>query len=108
MVRAFSELLEGKEYMEIRNALTVLTKIVKVFPAIKIHGTKLLEKATKLMEEEEREDLKVLASRYHALLDAQLKTMVTEEVFLRTPEKIDKSKTDKVEKKFKVRNRKED
>lgn len=48
--------------MEIRNALIVLTKLVKVFPVLKRVGT-LIEKRVTKIKEDERADLKVLASR---------------------------------------------
>lgn len=54
--------LESKEYMEIRNTLIVLTKIVKVFPLIKRVGLGV-EKRINKIREEDREDLKVLAAR---------------------------------------------
>jgi hypothetical protein len=83
--------------MEIRNALTVLTRLVKDYPSVKTLGMQLLERVAKLMEEEEREDIKVLASRYHAMLDAQLKNMVSEDVFV-SEEKEGKPKISRIQK----------
>lgn len=52
--------------MEIRNALIVLTKLVKVFPSIRTHASLLEKRVLKIKEEEERDDLKVLAARWVA------------------------------------------
>jgi len=79
MVKVFGICLQSKEYMDLRNALVVLTKIVKYFHLKKI-GAYLENKVVKI-KSDEREDLKILASRYHALLEQQKKLMVTEEEF---------------------------
>jgi len=44
MARAFINCLEGKEYLEIRNTMVVLSKIVKLFPTITRLGTHTLKR----------------------------------------------------------------
>ena len=56
--------------MQIRNALIILAKLTESFPVVRKIGLALEAKVTKLKDEESREDLKVLATRYHAMLQA--------------------------------------
>ncbi|KAH3759032.1 THO2 protein [Pelomyxa schiedti] len=67
---AFTTLLESEEYMEVRNGLIVLTKIVSVFPILKRTHAKL-EKVVNKHRKSEREDLNLLATRYGALLHSK-------------------------------------
>ena len=83
--------MESKEYMEIRNALIVLTKISSVFPVIRKSGVNLEKRVSPLpaisyaacifltnffdqvakLKGDEREDLKVLATGVAAALAAR-------------------------------------
>jgi THO complex subunit 2 len=62
LLKLFLVCLDSKEYMEVRNALMVLTKIVEVFPTFKKGA--YLEKKLPKFKDGPKEDLKVLASRY--------------------------------------------
>jgi THO complex subunit 2 len=66
--------------MQIRNALLILTRIIDYFPMIKKLGT-LMEHIVIKLKEDEREDLKVLATRYHAMLSAKKSSWISEEAF---------------------------
>eukprot|EP01103_Thecamoeba_quadrilineata_P015330 TRINITY_DN480_c0_g2_i3.p1 TRINITY_DN480_c0_g2~~TRINITY_DN480_c0_g2_i3.p1 ORF type:complete len:1658 (-),score=455.84 TRINITY_DN480_c0_g2_i3:20-4993(-) len=87
LARSFMNCLESKEYMEIRNSLIVLTKLVKLFPVLK-RIVPHLEKRVNKIREEDREDLKVLAGRYHALLQTQKQNLLTDEEFKCEPPKV--------------------
>jgi THO complex subunit 2 len=84
--------MESKEYMEIRNALIVLTKISSVFPVLRKSGINLEKRVSQLsviihvmllanfsdlfdqvakLKGDEREDLKVLAMGVAAALAAR-------------------------------------
>lgn len=80
LIKAFSACLESKEYMQIRNALLMLTKIIDFFPIVKKLSISMEDVVSKL-KEEEREDLKVLASRYHAMLSIKRSLWIPEESF---------------------------
>jgi Transcription factor/nuclear export subunit protein 2 len=62
-----AQCLESTEYMEIRNALIVLTKISSVFPVLRKSGINLEKRVAKI-KADEREDLKVLATGVAATL----------------------------------------
>jgi THO complex subunit 2 len=51
--------------MEIRNALIVLTRIVKVFPVTKRVAATLEKRVTPISKQDEKEDLKIVAMRYY-------------------------------------------
>lgn len=72
--------LESAEYMEIRNALIMLTKISSVFPVTRKSGINIEKRVAKI-KSEEREDLKVLATSVAAALAARKPAWVTEEEF---------------------------
>lgn len=72
--------LESAEYIEIRNALTVLTKISSVFPVTRKTGINLEKRVSKI-KGDEREDLKVLATGVAASLAARKSSWVTDEEF---------------------------
>ncbi|XP_068660653.1 THO complex subunit 2-like isoform X2 [Aristolochia californica] len=59
--------LESNEYMEIRNALIMLTKVSSVFPVTRKSGINLEKRVAKI-KGDEREDLKVLATGVAAAL----------------------------------------
>ena len=72
--------LESKEYMEVRNALHVLTRIVDVFPAIKNICTHL-ERKVAALKDEDRKDLQTLAAQYHSQLVKIKPQLQTQESF---------------------------
>ncbi|XP_038684183.1 THO complex subunit 2 isoform X4 [Tripterygium wilfordii] len=72
--------LESTEYMEIRNALIMLTKISGVFPVTRKSGINLEKRVAKI-KSDEREDLKVLATGVAAALAARKPSWVTDEEF---------------------------
>ncbi|KEH24624.1 THO complex subunit 2 [Medicago truncatula] len=72
--------LESSEYMDIRNALIMLTKISSVFPVTLKSGTSLEKRVAKI-KSDEREDLKVLATGVAAALAARKPYWVTAEEF---------------------------
>ncbi|KAJ3678301.1 hypothetical protein LUZ60_002104 [Juncus effusus] len=80
ITRMLAQCLESNEYMEIRNALIVLTKISSVFPVLRKSGV-TLEKRVAKIKADEREDLKVLATSVAAALASRKSTWVAEEVF---------------------------
>ncbi|KAI5567276.1 hypothetical protein BDE02_13G079300 [Populus trichocarpa] len=80
MSRLLIQCLESSEYMEIRNALILLTKISGVFPVTKRSGINLEKRVTRI-KSDEREDLKVLATGVAAALAARKPSWVTDEEF---------------------------
>ncbi|EEF34845.1 tho2 protein, putative [Ricinus communis] len=78
--RLLIQCLESTEYMEIRNALILLTKISGVFPVTKRSGINL-EKRVARIKSDEREDLKVLATSVASALAARKPSWVTDEEF---------------------------
>ncbi|KAJ6816641.1 THO complex subunit 2 [Iris pallida] len=80
MTRLLVQCLESPEYMEIRNALIVLTKISSVFPITRKSGINLEKRVAKI-KGDEREDLKVLATGVAAALAARKNSWVSEEEF---------------------------
>ena len=69
ILKKMHALLASSEYMEVRNVLHVLTRIVDVFPMMTYvcaHIDKKIEQIIK--ENEDRKDLQTLASQYHAQL----------------------------------------
>lgn len=57
--------------MCVRNSILILTKVAKFFPLFSANGQALEEVISKLIATEKREDLKVLALGYSALLKKQ-------------------------------------
>ncbi|XP_073103404.1 THO complex subunit 2 isoform X2 [Elaeis guineensis] len=80
ITRLLVQCLESTEYMEIRNALIVLTKISSVFPVTRKSGINLEKRVAKI-KGDEREDLKVLATGVAAALAARKSSWVSEEEF---------------------------
>ncbi|KAL6839975.1 hypothetical protein ACP4OV_029785 [Aristida adscensionis] len=80
ITKALNQCMESKEYMEIRNALIVLTKISSVFPVLRKSGVNLEKRVAKL-KGDEREDLKVLATGVAAALAARKSSWLSEEEF---------------------------
>ncbi|GER41251.1 THO complex subunit [Striga asiatica] len=80
ITRLLIQCLESTEYMEIRNALIMLTKISSVFPVTRKSGINLEKRVAKI-KSDEREDLKVLATGVAAALAAKKPSWVTDEEF---------------------------
>nr|GMD23387.1 THO complex subunit 2 [Ipomoea batatas] len=80
ITRLLIQCLESTEYMEIRNALILLTKISNVFPVTRKSGINL-EKRVGKIKSDEREDLKVLATGVGAALAARKPSWVSDEEF---------------------------
>ncbi|RAL47850.1 hypothetical protein DM860_011435 [Cuscuta australis] len=80
ITRLLIQCLESTEYMEIRNALILLTKISNVFPVTRKSGINL-EKRVGKIKSEEREDLKVLATGVGSALAARKPLWVSDEEF---------------------------
>jgi THO complex subunit 2 len=81
VVRSLVACLESKEYMEIRNALLVLTRVSRAFPATRKHGAYLEKRVAKIKSDDPREDLKTLAGRYYAILQKERPSWVSDEEF---------------------------
>lgn len=63
--------LSSREYMHIHNAIVVLQEILPVFPVGSINaacGPVISEALTKCINNERREDLKILAGAYNSYL----------------------------------------
>ncbi|XP_010556226.1 PREDICTED: THO complex subunit 2 [Tarenaya hassleriana] len=80
ITRLLIQCLESNEYMEIRNALIMLTKVSSVFPVTRKTGINLEKRVAKI-KNDEREDLKVLATGVAAALAARKASWVTDEEF---------------------------
>ncbi|XP_058108394.1 THO complex subunit 2 isoform X2 [Magnolia sinica] len=80
ITRLLIQCLESAEYMEIRNALILLTKISGVFPVTRKSGINLEKRVAKI-KGDEREDLKVLATGVAAALAARKSSWISEEEF---------------------------
>ncbi|CAM8983263.1 unnamed protein product [Rhodiola kirilowii] len=80
ITRLLIQCLESAEYMEIRNALILLTKISGVFPVTRKTGINLEKRVAKI-KNDEREDLKVLATGVAAALAARKHSWVSDEEF---------------------------
>lgn len=80
ITRLLIQCLESTEYMEIRNALIMLTKISGVFPVTRKSGINLEKRVAKI-KSDEREDLKVLATGVAAAMAARKPSWVTDEEF---------------------------
>lgn len=80
ITRLLIQCLESNEYMEIRNALIMLTKISSVFPVTRKSGINLEKRVAKI-KGDEREDLKVLATGVAAALASRKSFWVTDEEF---------------------------
>ncbi|KAJ4810092.1 THO complex subunit 2 [Rhynchospora pubera] len=80
ITRVLVQCLESTEYMEIRNALIVLTKISSVFPVMRKSGLNIEKRVAKI-KGDEREDLKVLATGVAAALASHKSSWVSDEEF---------------------------
>ncbi|XP_057851341.2 THO complex subunit 2 isoform X2 [Cryptomeria japonica] len=80
ITRLLIQCLESNEYMDIRNALIILTKISSVFPVTRKSGINLERRVGKI-KADEREDLKVLATSVAAALASRKSSWVSEDEF---------------------------
>lgn len=78
----YTTALSSGEYMPIRNSLVVLTKLIDVFPAGRGTADVILVIVEKLTSED-REDIKIMAKRYFALLTKRKNSLVDDRL-LRT------------------------
>lgn len=69
----FIECLISREYMRIRNCIVVMTRIASFFPIWELHGAELVTTISKVSNEEERGDLKVLGQGLLATLKKEQK-----------------------------------
>ncbi|PWZ01853.1 hypothetical protein BCV70DRAFT_150056, partial [Testicularia cyperi] len=70
---AFRSCLSSGEYMRIRNAIVIMTRIAPFYPLIETHGTGITAIVDKLAANEQRGDLKILAQGLAATLKAHKK-----------------------------------
>ena len=84
LAKMFSSGLKSKEYTEMRNCLIMLRASADHFPAIKKHYAEI-EKRVQVLEESDRQDIKMMALAYRAQLKKRAPDMVTDEVFRRDP-----------------------
>lgn len=75
-LQGFAESFASAEYMHIKNSILVLTKVAPFFPLDYSHGTKLERSVASLLAVEKREDLKILAQGYKAVLMKRKKDWV--------------------------------
>ncbi|KAF4324850.1 hypothetical protein JM18_005307 [Phytophthora kernoviae] len=71
----YTTALSSGEYMQIRNTLVVLTKLIDVFPSGRSTAEVILSIVEKLTNED-REDIKIMAKRYFALLTKRKASLV--------------------------------
>lgn len=79
MAKVFSTTLASEEYMPMRNTLIILTKLIDVFPASKSTAESMLE-IVEALTKEDREDIKIMAKRYFALLTKRKSTLVEDKL----------------------------
>lgn len=68
-LQAFVACFESGEYMHVKNSILVLTKIAKYYPLQHADGVKLESAVNSLLAIEKREDIKILAQGYKAVLN---------------------------------------
>lgn len=83
LLRIFSRALisEDTSYPEIRNTIIILTRIASYFPLLTTHSSELTRITTEVRETEKREDLKVMAARYSAMLSLGQSKMLRDHEF---------------------------
>ena len=86
IAKALVVCLESKDYVQIRNALTVLTKILPFFPVIANLGGVIEKRIEKVcaQEKDERKDLYIKAMSYSGQLKAKKSSMLKEYEFHQT------------------------
>ncbi|EDV24606.1 uncharacterized protein TRIADDRAFT_56575 [Trichoplax adhaerens] len=83
LTRAFASCLVSEEYIQIRNALIIMTKIVQYFPVIDNLGKALKTRLDKLQKDEKdkRPDLYALATGYAGRFLSKVSQLIPEEKF---------------------------
>ena len=83
LTKALVLCLESGEYIQIRNGLMILTKILPYFPMVVSLGTALEKRVEKVRNEEKdkRQDLYALAMGYAGQLKSRKSSMVPENEF---------------------------
>ncbi|GAA5926046.1 Tho2p [Sporobolomyces koalae] len=76
MIRGFQESFRSEGYMHIKNSILVLTKIAPYFPIEYEHGQHIAHSVEELIAVEKREDLKILAQGYQAVIAKRKKHWV--------------------------------
>jgi len=77
---SFSACLASKEYMQIRNSLLILSRIKENFPVLRKLANSIRNQLIKL-EDDEREDVKMMAMRYAQMLNQLEGTWKNEDDF---------------------------
>lgn len=82
--------LDSKDYVQIRNSLIILIKILPHFPVLAKLSQILERKVEKVREEErgQRQDLHVLATSYSGQLKAKTPSMIRESDFHHVGDKV--------------------
>ncbi|GAA5826823.1 hypothetical protein JCM5353_005408 [Sporobolomyces roseus] len=78
MLRGFQDSFKSGGYMHIKNSILVLTKIAPYFPLEYSHGGHISHSVEELIAAEEREDLKILAQGYQAVISKRKKHWVNQ------------------------------
>lgn len=96
ITRALVQLLESKDYMQIRNALIILMRILPSFPVLSKLSQYLEKCVNKVIEEEKnhRQDLFVLATSYIGQLKSKVGDMMKEADFHQVSDKPVKNSQD--------------
>ncbi|XP_043266760.1 THO complex subunit 2 isoform X2 [Venturia canescens] len=92
ITKAIVVCLDSKDYVQIRNSLIILIKILPHFPVLSKLSSILERKVEKVREEErgQRQDLHVLATSYSGQLKARAPNMIRESDFHHVGEKTGK------------------
>ncbi|RKP27765.1 transcription factor/nuclear export subunit protein 2-domain-containing protein [Syncephalis pseudoplumigaleata] len=77
----FADCLASGEYMQIRNAISILTEILEYFPLIDRPGRIMQSDYVRRLQEDERNDLRILAIGYYAKLKHKSSTWITIDAF---------------------------
>jgi THO complex subunit 2 len=96
LTKALVVLLESKDYMQVRNGLIVLTKVLPYYPKVYHLSIALEKRVEKIMEEEKekRADLYALAIGYAGMLKLHKQNLVPEADFHIREERVKAQKTE--------------
>jgi len=75
--------LESTEYMEVRNALHVLTKIIDVFPIMSKLAEMIEKRVDKLRKDDSKKDLQIQSSQYYTMLQKLKPALEKQDQFCR-------------------------
>ncbi|XP_051169390.1 THO complex subunit 2 isoform X1 [Leptopilina boulardi] len=106
ITKAIVVCLDSKDYVQIRNSLIILIKILPHFPVLSKLSQILERKVEKVREEErgQRQDLHVLATSYSGQLKAKTPSMIRESDFHHVGEKVAKTQEQSTPESEKVSN----